>query len=146
MRRIWLVTAAMITTVIMAAACGKGEAVDSGSPIGPDQPATPPASAMPSPGPTLVQPKGGTVEPRKVPWTRATPAGDGVMISWSSGVEPCYTLDRVEVKETAAEVTVTLWEGTTDPEAACIQIAIEKETFVKLAEPLAGREVVDGAL
>ncbi|WP_061300457.1 hypothetical protein [Herbidospora cretacea] len=144
MRRIRLVIAAMFTTVIMASACGNGDAVDSGSPIGPDQPAAPPASATPS-GPTLVQPKGGTVEPRKVPWTRATPAGDGVMISWSSGVEPCYTLDRVDVKETDTEVTVTLWEGTTDPEAACIQIAIEKETFVKLAKPLAGREVVDGA-
>ncbi len=100
---------------------------------------------MPSPGPSLVQPKGGTVEPRKVPWTRADARrrrrDDLVEFGGRALLHPRPR--RGEEADT--EVTVTLWEGTTDPEAACIQIAVEKETFVKLAKPLAGREVVDGA-
>ncbi len=112
----------------------------------PDQPVSVPASSgVPSAGPSMAVPVGNTINPRKVPWTSATPVAEGLKITWTSGVEPCYSLDRVEVTETASTVTVTLWEGTTDEEAVCIEIAIEKATIVKLAKPLNGREVVDGA-
>jgi hypothetical protein len=84
-----------------------------------------------------------------VPWTSATPEGDGtrVRLVWWSGVEPCYTLDRVEVTESERQVTITVHEGTAQDmqNVACIEIAIEKTTTVELKSPLGDREIVDGA-
>ncbi|GAA0374529.1 hypothetical protein GCM10010160_00710 [Acrocarpospora corrugata] len=88
---------------------------------------------------------GNTLSPRKIPWTGTEPVADGLKINWVSGVEPCNSLDRVDVKYSDTEVTVTLWEGTTDKDAICIEIAIEKATIVKLTEPVGDRKIVDGA-
>ncbi|MDP9863545.1 MULTISPECIES: hypothetical protein [Streptosporangium] len=103
----------------------------------------------PSQGPRATRPQGHTVNPRKVRWLTAKPSKDGrsLRITWWSGVEPCTVLDRVSVKETSKRVTVTLWEG---PSAkarnmACIAIAVQKVTTVKLKAPLGDRKVVDGA-
>ncbi|WP_211590001.1 hypothetical protein [Microbispora sp. H11081] len=152
MRKLWLVA-----LLFLAVACG-GTSSTSASPEQPDgstsgagadhgTPASP--SGAPSGAPSPVTPAGPTVNPRKVPWESATPAGDGrsLDIVWWSGVEPCYVLDRVEVTETAREVTVTLYEGQDprQPDAACIEIAIEKTTTVWLKSPLDDRKVVDGA-
>ena len=152
MRKLWLVA-----LLFLAVACG-GTSSTSASPEQPDgsasgagadhgTPASP--SGAPSGAPSPVTPAGPTLNPRKVPWESATPAGDGrsLDIVWWSGVEPCYVLDRVEVTETAREVTVTLYEGQDrrQPDAACIEIAIEKTTTVRLKSPLDDRKVVDGA-
>lgn len=105
----------------------------------------------PTPGasPSPVTPKGGTVDPHKVPWTKAEPAEDGrtIRVEWSSGVEPCTTLDRVDVAETGKKVTITLYEGPlrASPDAVCVQIAITKVTEVRLDKPLGDRRIVDGA-
>lgn len=92
---------------------------------------------------------GNTLDPRKIAWTGATPSPDGrsLAVVWWSGVAPCTVLDRVEVKESAKQVVVTLYEGRDPrfPDTACIAIAVEKTTTVRLASPLDGREVVDGA-
>ncbi|OUC96808.1 hypothetical protein [Streptosporangium minutum] len=103
----------------------------------------------PTQGPKPTKPQGHTDNPRKVRWLTAKPSKDGrsLRITWWSGVEPCTVLDRVSVKETSRRVTVTLWEG---PSAkaknmACIAIAIQKVTTVKLKAPLGKRKIVDGA-
>ncbi|MEN3535025.1 hypothetical protein AAH991_07935 [Microbispora sp. ZYX-F-249] len=105
--------------------------------------------STPSGAPSPVTPAGPTLNPRKVPWESATPTGDGrsLDVVWWSGVEPCNVLDRVEVTETAREVTVTLYEGQDrrSPDAMCIAIAVLKSTKVQLKAPLDGRKVVDGA-
>ncbi|WP_433221720.1 hypothetical protein [Microtetraspora malaysiensis] len=92
---------------------------------------------------------GHTLNPRKIAWTSVTPSADGrsLAIVWWSGVAPCTVLDRVEVEESATRVTVTLYEGRDPrhPDTACIAIALEKTTTVRLAAPLDGRQVVDGA-
>ncbi len=92
---------------------------------------------------------GNTLNPRKIPWTSATPSADGTSLTlvWWSGVAPCTVLDRVEVEEAAKRVTVTIYEGRDPhfPDTACIEIAVEKTTTVRLSAPLDGREVVDGA-
>ncbi|WP_239161376.1 hypothetical protein [Acrocarpospora phusangensis] len=121
-----------------------------GQPADPEQPVstpvgTPAGSGTPSAGPSMTVPVGNTLNPRKIPWTTARPAGGDLEITWVSGVEPCNSLDRVDVAYAAAEVTVTLWEGTTDEDAICIEIAIEKKTIVKLTEPVGDRKIVDGA-
>ncbi|MDQ4129654.1 MAG: hypothetical protein M3133_01455 [Actinomycetota bacterium] len=54
-------------------------------------------------------------------------------------------LDHVEVVETATTVTITLYEGHTGRDIACIELAVQKATLVELEEPLGSREVIDGA-
>ncbi|MFF5209944.1 hypothetical protein [Streptosporangium sp. NPDC000396] len=94
-------------------------------------------------------PKGHTVNPRKVRWLTAKRTKDArnLQIVWWSGVEPCFVLDRVSVKETAKQVTVTLWEGPSSKakNMACIAVAVQKVTVVKLKAPLGKRKIVDGA-
>ncbi|GAA0968507.1 hypothetical protein GCM10009555_014040 [Acrocarpospora macrocephala] len=117
-----------------------------GQPVNPEQPvSTPASSGVPSTGPSMAVAVGNTINPRKIPWTEVKPVADGLEIFWWSGVEPCNSLDRVDVTYSATEVTVTLWEGTTDKDAICIEIAIEKKTIVKLSEPVGDRKIVDGA-
>lgn len=159
MRRILLVALALLVT-----ACGNQPSGDtavsapaSGATRSPDVATVTPApdpgggapTPLPNPSPSPVTPKGGTLDPRKVPWEEAEPTGDGrtIRVVWSSGVEPCATLDRVDVSETDKKVTITLYEGPlrASPDAVCIQIAITKVTEVRLDKPLGDREIVDGA-
>ncbi|MER5645211.1 hypothetical protein [Streptosporangium sp. NPDC002524] len=99
--------------------------------------------------PKPTKPEGHTDNPRKVRWLKAKPSKDGrsLRITWWSGVEPCNVLDRVTVRQTSKRVTVTLWEGPSSKaqNVACIEIAIQKVTTVKLKKPLGNRKVVDGA-
>ncbi|MEV5412443.1 hypothetical protein AB0K60_26865 [Thermopolyspora sp. NPDC052614] len=155
MRRIRLAVPALLTALAIApvAACGGGSSPTSSATTGPERPtdvvATTPASGTPTPGPSPATPKGGTLKPHKIPWTSAEPSADGrtIRVVWSSGVEPCYTLDRVEVSERAKSVTITLYEGPlrASPDVACIEIAIEKVTEVRLSKPLGDRKIIDGA-
>jgi DMSO/TMAO reductase YedYZ molybdopterin-dependent catalytic subunit len=104
---------------------------------------------LPGATPTPTRPKGDTVNPRPVPWTSAKPTSGGrkIKIVWWSGVEPCYVLDRVKVKETRTKVTLTLYEGSarSADSIACIELAVQKTTTVKLKSPLGKRKIVDGA-
>ena len=61
------------------------------------------------------------------------------------GVEDCYGVDRVEVEYREPDVTLTLFQGRVPTAEACIEIAVLTAVRVKLDEPLAGREIVDGA-
>ena len=160
MRRICLAA-----LVLLVAACGNPAPDDSSAPttarrpdaatLAPDTPdsgsnhGSGGADATPSPSASPVTPKGGTIKPRKIPWTSAEPVGDGrtLRVVWTSGVEPCATLDRVEVDEGRDQVTVTLYEGPSraSPDAVCIEIAINKVTEVRLKRPLGDRRIVDGA-
>jgi hypothetical protein len=77
-------------------------------------------------------------------------ANDGrtLTVYFTIGVEPCYVLNRVEVRERPDAVVITLYQGTGLPEAegvACIEIAVLKHVVVELARPLGDRRVVDGA-
>ncbi|GAA0941047.1 hypothetical protein GCM10009560_52740 [Nonomuraea longicatena] len=106
-------------------------------------------TAPPSAGPKQVKPVGGTVNPRKVAWISAKPVDRGrkVKLVWWSGVEPCTVLDRVQVRQTRSKVTITLFEGTPAKakNTACIAIAVQKTTTVRLKAPVGRRTLVDGA-
>jgi hypothetical protein len=100
-------------------------------------------------GPILVEPRPGMVDVRARPFDTATVGSDDrtVTIDFTSGIEPCAVLDRVDVRYGSEAVTITLFEGR-DPTAgdvACIEIAVFKRVIVHLDEPLDGREIVDGA-
>jgi hypothetical protein len=98
--------------------------------------------------PLPVAPQPGMAGVRAIPWDRHEVVDDRtVRIFFTSGVEPCYVLDRVDVAYQPTEVRITLFEGS-DPRAAgqaCIELAVGKVVAVALDQPLAGRAVIDGA-
>lgn len=53
---------------------------------------------------------------------------------WWSGVEPCSVLDSVTVDRDGTTFTINLHEGTSDLDAVCIAIAVEKVTVIDLGE------------
>ncbi|WP_283139801.1 hypothetical protein [Rhizohabitans arisaemae] len=138
----------MVAFMALAAACGGSDAATSSSE--PDRPTSAPAptSAVAPPAASPVEPRGGTTTPQPVRWTSAVPVGDGrtLRVTWTSGVEPCYTLDRVNVVEDDRTVEVTVWEGQDSrvQNVACIDIAVAKTTTIRLDAPLGNRTVIDG--
>ena len=66
----------------------------------------------------------------------ATVDGRRVLVkaTWWSGVEPCNVLDSVKVERSGTDIAITLIEGTGDPNAICIEIAMQKATIVDLGE------------
>ncbi|MFD1937117.1 MULTISPECIES: hypothetical protein [Nonomuraea] len=135
---------------MLTVSCGAA-ATDTADRANPHQPVTAqPVITTPSQSPTRppkqVKPVGDTVNTRKVAFTDAKAKGRQVKLVWWSGVEPCTVLDSVKVKETSKRVTITLYEGTAAKakNVACIMLAIEKTTTVKLKAPIGKRKIVDG--
>lgn len=110
-------------------------------------PPVPPGAAPTTEGPEgeLVTPTPGMLDVRPVEWDEASVDGSTVTVSWWSGVAPCNVLDHVDVVEREDEVVLTLFEGTADRDAACIELAERKRTVVELDEPVGQRRLVDGA-
>lgn len=141
--------------LVLATSCGapapakQAPASAPQTPVTTDPVASGPVATTPTKAPKPVKPTGDTINTHKVRWTKAQPTSHGrkLKLIWWSGVAPCSVLDRVKVKETRKRVTVTLYEGTAPKakDVACIMIALEKTTTVKLKSPLGKRKVVDGA-
>ncbi len=98
-----------------------------------------PQPVDPDPGqPTLVIARPGQLNPRPLPATKLEASVDGrrvlVKATWWSGVEPCNVLDSVKVDRVDFAIAITLIEGTGDPNAICIEIAMQKATIVDLGE------------
>jgi hypothetical protein len=89
-------------------------------------------------GGKLVIPHPGTTNPHPVAVERIEPNVNGsrvtARLTWTSGVEPCYVLDSVVVNRDGSAIDVTVIEGTTDPTAMCIEIAMTKSTIVDLGD------------
>jgi hypothetical protein len=99
--------------------------------------------------PQVVEPRPGMDNVNPTAFDTATVGDDDrtVTIVFWSGVEPCAVLDHIDVDDGTDAVTITLFQGS-DPNAgnvACIEIAVQKQVTISLAEPLAGRAIVDGA-
>lgn len=73
--------------------------------------------------------------------------GPGVLVRFWGGIAPCFVLQRYDVEESAEEVVVTLYAGSdpAQPDAVCIEIALQYEVLVPLAAPLGDRVLVDGS-
>ncbi|MFC4112705.1 hypothetical protein [Nonomuraea zeae] len=141
----------MAGCLVLATSCGAAPPAERVAASTPDKPpvVANPVTTAPTKSPEPVKPTGDAINVHKVRWTKATPVSKNkkVKLTWWSGVAPCTVLDRVKVKETAKRVTITLYEGT-GPKAAnvaCIMIAVEKTTTVKLKKALGTRKIVDGA-
>lgn len=150
----------LVGALIGVAACDRGGMPCGGSalssvrcdirPAGPDTAVSDsPSTVTPPPsGPQVVTPRAGMDNVRATQWQAATPAADGrsVRIEFTSGIEPCYVLDRVDVRY-GTDIVITLYQGN-DPKAkdvACAEIAVPKVVDVALDEPIGSRRIVDGA-
>jgi hypothetical protein len=100
--------------------------------------------------PNAAQPDKRATDLKPVRWSRVGPlAGRQIEVHYTiTGRADCAALGRVDVRETAHEVTVTVLLGRL-PGADCggaqAQFAASILTVVTLAEPLGNRKVRDGA-
>lgn len=99
-------------------------------------------------GPRAVEPEGGLTSVIPTAWTKAKVAPDelSARLTWYSGVEECYGLDRVQVGYRDETVEITLYAGSRPQAETCIELAEKVVTVVGFKEPLGDRELVDGAL
>jgi hypothetical protein len=139
----------LIALAFLLAACASA-----GSSPGPSDPTPPSDAPAASEPPGIVEPEPGGVElvepqpgqqnvhPVTIERMDATASGTVVSVDayWTSGVDPCYVLDRVEVNVNEADQTVdvTIQEGTSDPDAICVMIAVAKHTIFSFDVPTTG--------
>jgi hypothetical protein len=139
----------VIASALLLSACASGGASQAPSDDAPpsEAPAAsePPAVGQPEPGGVeLVEPQPGQQDVHPVALERMDATTSGRVVSvdayWTSGVDPCYVLDRVEVQldEEAQTADVTILEGTSDPDAICVMIAVSKHTIFSFDVPSTG--------
>ena len=144
----------MVVALVVLAFAGCGDAGDDAGArppaSSPDAPVTgyPPSSSPVQSGPRRVEPEGGLQNVIPTAWQDAKVARDGlsVRLTWYSGVEECYGLDRVAVYPREEMVVITLFSGTRPDAETCIELAEKVVTVVELEDPVGDREIVDGAL
>jgi hypothetical protein len=122
-----------------SSAGGGGSAGDPGSGII-TNPSTDPGAIDPIAGePRIVTPVPGRANPHPVAPVKLEAQVDGrrvlVKVSWYGGIEPCSVLDSVKVTRSGNDIQITPFEGASDPNAICIEIAVLKATIVDLGEP-----------
>lgn len=134
-----------VAVALVMTGCGRA-----GTPgAGPESPVTGPSgpgSPGPTPSPDILEPRTGLVDIRPHPWHRAVSLGPRrLLVTFYGGVEDCYGLDRVEVREEPDAVTITVHTGRLPEAEVCIEIAVFQGVEVKLDRPLGDRALRDGA-
>ena len=148
-------TAVLLALTVALAACSVGPAT-SGSPsvapsasAPPDTPVTAPPSdpsvdpSAPPVGAKPVLPKPGqavNVHPIAADSLSARVDGSTILVkaTWWSGVEPCTIFDSIVVDQGEGTYTVTLREGNSPQEIACIAIAEQHVTEFEIPNVAAG--------
>jgi hypothetical protein len=155
-------TAGIILFGLLAAACSSGPGVSvppggaspsvappsAGASVPPDGTVTsPPGGIGQDPGPGgpaggFVVPKPGQLDVHPVAIDSFAARVDGTTIvvtaTWTSGVEPCNTLDSIVVDPGAGTYAITIREGHGPQEIACIMIAQVKKTEFEIPTGRAG--------
>jgi ABC-type transport system substrate-binding protein len=142
--------AGALTMALLLAACSSG-AAPSASPSQP--PSDAPVSAPPSTGdgtsppPVIgakpVVPKPGqavNIHPVPADDLKARVDGNKIIVTavWTTGVEPCVILDSIVVDKGEGTYTVTLREGNSPQEIACIAIAEQHVTEFEIPDVAPG--------
>jgi hypothetical protein len=127
-----------------------GETPDPNAPVGTEVPpgSGDPGAFDPSSG-RIVTPKPGQldVHPVRAMTLKASVSGRHVVvtIAYTSGVEPCNTLDSIVVVTAAHSFELTLREGHGPEKVACIEIAEFRRAIVDLGELAPGTyRIADG--
>jgi hypothetical protein len=86
----------------------------------------------------LVIPRPGQLNPHRVSPTLLQASVDRrhvlVKVTWYGGVEPCYVLDSVRVEASGREIAISVFEGSSDRNAVCDEMARLKATIVDLGD------------
>ncbi len=144
--------AGLLATALLAA-CASGGADPSAAPTQP--PSDAPVSAPPSDGTGVdpnpdpgtgakpIVPKPGQaidVHPVVADTIAARVDGNKIIVTmtWTSGVEPCTILDSIVATKGDGTYTVTLNEGSSPQEIACIAIAEQHVTEFEIPDVAAG--------
>lgn len=148
-----LATGTAVAFAFVAAGCSGADAPRAGTPPSfpqaspPTRPGEPPPRSL---APNPVKPER-AVDLRRVRWQRsqAVPGRPEVRIHATlEGGPPCTVLGRVEVRETAGAVTITLWAGRRAG-ARCGErrslVGFPIVLTVALSRPVGDRAVRDGA-
>jgi hypothetical protein len=138
-------------TMTLLAACAGGAAAPSAAPSQPpsDAPVTAPPSdgtgASPDPGigaKPIVPKPGQAINIHPVVADSLAARVDGnkifVTVTWTSGVEPCTILDSIVATKGDGTYTVTLNEGNSPQEIACIALAEQHVTEFEIPDVAAG--------
>ena len=162
-RRPVAIGVALLTLGFLLAACSSGGAPSpAASQPAPDTPITAPPSdgdagpsEEPSEDPVIagakpVVPKPGQLDVHQVPIDTLTARVDGTTVIvdpvWTSGVEPCHTLDHVEVTKGDGTMSIALYEGRGPEDVVCIAIAEQHTTRIEVPDVTAGTwTIVDAA-
>jgi len=142
-RRVGL--ARILVVGLVVAACGSGStatavptvvpSLDPNAPV--TNPPIAPGGGAPS-GDGFVVPKPGQLDVHPVRMDLLEASVDGrhvvVTLHWTSGVEPCNTLDSIVVDRGDHTFTFTVREGHGPEAIACIEIAMLKQARVDLGE------------
>jgi hypothetical protein len=117
---------------------GGGSAGDPGTGAGTD-PSPGPFPGDPIDGPAqIVQPLPGRINPHPVAPIKLEASVDGphvlVKVTWYGGVAPCSVLDSVTVTRSGNDIAITPFEGASNVNVACIDIALLKATIVDLGD------------
>ena len=144
--------ALLMVVGLIAAACAAGAAPSASVTLPPDAPVTSPPDGGGVPGlpqPSFVVAQPGQLNVHPVSITTLTPTVDGrhvtVQADWVSGVEPCNVLDHVDARQDGTTFTVAVFEGSSEADVVCIEIAVYKSTIVDLGELAPGDYVVQSA-
>jgi ABC-type transport system substrate-binding protein len=148
--------AVLLTLAILVAACAAGSGAPPAAPSAapPDTPVTAPPSgptdpsvADPSIAPPIgakpILPKPGqaiNIHPVPVESLMARVDGSTIHVTavWTSGVEPCTILDSIVVDTGDGTYTVTLREGSSPQEIACVALAEQHVTEFEIPDVAAG--------
>jgi len=139
-RRLRLLLAPAALAVILGACSAEGAAPSSEQP-----PATDHSG---EPAPVEPQPGQQNVHPVALEQIGASASGSTITadLAWTSGVDPCFVLDQVIVHiNDDRTVDITVREGTSDPDAICVMLAVRKHTVVSFDVPSTGRWTIRDA-
>jgi hypothetical protein len=137
-----------IAIALLISACasaGSSPATSDEAPPSEAPASEPPGLVEPEPGGVeLVEPQPGQQNVHPVTLERMDATASGTVVSvdayWTSGVDPCYVLDRVEaqINEEDKTVDITVQEGTSDPDAICVMMAVAKHAIFSFDVPSTG--------
>jgi hypothetical protein len=143
LRSIALVVA--VLAILLAAAPGLAQDASPSGPVGPDTPVSSGTMVPGDPGPddsgaTLAEPQDGLTDIRVQGWEHIDVAPDGrtLTVYYWSGVDTCYGLAGVLVRDADGVVTVELQIGTLPGVEVCIDMAQLFKTIVVLDAPVIG--------
>ena len=134
----------LLLTILLVVACGSAANGAAGSH---GEPVSAPAVADSGGGSKaeLREPEEGLVDIYERIFDRHKAEGRKVTLYYWSGVDECYGLDHIKIRERPRKVVLTIFEGRHPEAEVCTDQAVRVRSIATLERPLGNRKVVDGA-